>query len=195
MSGKRNAIAVEVFAPKKDDLEITWVDWNPTPADKLMGIWREVFLTRSGDVAVRAPFVTSKLDKDYENASLTLSASVHNVSEHAVSGVLRAGVDDGGERLSQSVTLAPSETKIVRFTAEQFPQLKLSHPKLWWPYQMGEPNLHSAKFSFEIDGKVSDSAATTFGIREVTSELTEKGYRLFKINGRKLLIRGAAWAQ
>jgi exo-1,4-beta-D-glucosaminidase len=192
--GKQNAIAVEVFAPKKDDLEITWVDWNPTPPDKLMGIWREVFLARSGDVAMRAPFAASKLDKDYENASLTLSASLHNVSEHAVSGVLHAGVDDGGEQLSQSVTLAPSETKIVRFTPEQFPQLKLSHPKLWWPYQMGEPNLHGASFSFEIDGKVSDSAATTFGIREVTSELTEKGYRLFKINGRKLLIRGAAWA-
>ena len=26
------------------------------------------------------------------------------------------------------------------------------------------------------------------------SELTEKGHRLFKINGKKILIRGAAWA-
>ena len=34
----------------------------------------------------------------------------------------------------------------------------------------------------------------TFGVREATSELTDKGYRLFKINGRKVLIRGAAWA-
>jgi exo-1,4-beta-D-glucosaminidase len=34
----------------------------------------------------------------------------------------------------------------------------------------------------------------TFGIREFTSELTEKGHRLFKINGRNILIRGAAWA-
>jgi exo-1,4-beta-D-glucosaminidase len=193
-AGKTNAIALEIFSPKKDDLEITWVDWNPTPPDKLMGIWREVFLTRSGYVAVRAPFVASKLDASYENAALTLSASLQNVSEHAVNGVLHANVD-GAEELSQSVALAPSETKIVRFTPEQFPQLKLSHPKLWWPYQMGEPYLHNAKLSFEVDGKTSDSAATMFGIREVTSELTEKGYRLFKINGRKLLIRGAAWAE
>jgi exo-1,4-beta-D-glucosaminidase len=192
--GKPNAMALEIFAPKKDDLEITWVDWNPTPPDKLTGIWREVFLTHSGDVAVRAPFVASKLDKDYESASLTLSASVCNVSDHAVTGVLYAGIDGDEKRLSQEVTLTASETKILRFMPEQFAQLKLSHPKLWWPYQMGEPALHSAKFSFAIDGKTSDSASTTFGIREVTSELTEKGYRLFKINGRKLLIRGAAWA-
>ncbi len=31
-------------------------------------------------------------------------------------------------------------------------------------------------------------------VREVTSQLTDKGYRLFKVNGRKLLVRGAAWA-
>jgi exo-1,4-beta-D-glucosaminidase len=192
--GKPNAIALEIFSPKKDDLEITWVDWNPTPPDKLMGIWKEVFLTRSGEVAVRAPFAASKLDASYENASLTLSASLVNVSDHAIKGVLHAGLD-GGEELSQSVALAASETKIVRFTPEEFPQLKLSHPRLWWPYQMGEPSLHSAKFSFEVDGKTTDSAATTFGIREVTSEITEKGYRLFKINGRKLLIRGAAWTE
>jgi len=30
-SGNANALAVEVFAPEKDDLGITWVDWNPTP--------------------------------------------------------------------------------------------------------------------------------------------------------------------
>jgi exo-1,4-beta-D-glucosaminidase len=193
--GKQNAIAVEVFSPKKDDLEITWVDWNPTPPDKLMGIWKEVFLTRSGDVTVRAPFVASKLDKEYENASLTLSASLHNVSDNAVTGVLHAGIDYDDMPLSQTVSLGPSETKIVRFTLEEFPQLKLSHPELWWPYQMGTPKLHAASFSFEMDGKTSDSAATRFGIREVTSELTDKGYRLFKINGRKLLIRGAAWAE
>jgi exo-1,4-beta-D-glucosaminidase len=192
-AGKTNAIAVEVFAPKKDDLEITWVDWNPTPPDKLMGIWKEVFLTRSGDVALRAPYAESKLDTEYKTAALTLSASVQNMSDHPVSGVLYAGVDDEGKQLSQTVALGPSETKIVRFSPDQFPQLKLSDPKLWWPYQMGEPYLHNGKFSFEIDGKISDSAAITFGIREVTSELTEKGYRLFKINGRKLLIRGAAW--
>src|SRR3979411_147335 len=51
--GERNALAVEVFAPGKDDLGITWVDWNPTPPDKDMGIWKEVYLTQSADVSVR----------------------------------------------------------------------------------------------------------------------------------------------
>jgi exo-1,4-beta-D-glucosaminidase len=191
-AGKTNALALEIFAPQKDDLGITWVDWNPTPADRDMGIWKEVFLTTSGDVAVRHPFVASKLGGEYTTAELTVSADVRNTSEHAVKGILRGDID--GIAVAKPVELAAGETKNVRFAPEEFAQLKLEHPRIWWPYQMGEPNLYTAKLSFDEGGQISDAASVTFGIREVTSEITEKGYRLFKINGRQLLIRGAAWA-
>jgi exo-1,4-beta-D-glucosaminidase len=190
--GKANAIAVEVFAPGKDDLGITWVDWNPTPPDKDMGIWKEVFLRSSGEVVVRNPFVASKLDTEYKTAELTISGELHNVSSEDVKGVLRAEVE--GIELQQAVELGSSESKVVKFGPEQFAKLKLAHPRLWWPYQMGTPHLYTAKLSFQIGKQVSDAASVTFGIREVTSELTDKGHRLFKINGRKVLIRGAAWA-
>jgi exo-1,4-beta-D-glucosaminidase len=190
--GKTNALAVEIFAPGKNDLGITWVDWNPTPPDKDMGIWKEVFLTSSGDVSVRNPFVSSKLDSDYKNAALTIRADLRNASNHAVNGVLRAEVD--GKQVNQRVSLNTGETKTVSFAPEQYAQLKLEHPKLWWPYTMGEPNLYTAKISFQAGNATSDAATVNFGVREVTSELTDKGYRLFKVNGRKVLIRGAAWA-
>jgi exo-1,4-beta-D-glucosaminidase len=190
-SGK-NALAVEVFAPEKNDLGLTWVDWNPTPPDKDMGVWREVFLSDSGEVTLRAPFVSSKLDSDYKSAALTLSAELRNTTDHPVKAVLHAEVD--GKLLSQPVELAANEFKIVRFAPDTFSQLNLPHPHLWWPYQMGEPYLYTAKFRVELGNDLSDSAATTFGIREVTSELTDKGGRLFKVNGKRVLIRGAAWA-
>lgn len=190
--GKANALALEIFAPGKYDLGITWVDWNPTPPDKNMGIWKEVFLASSGPVAVRNPFVASKLDAKYESAELTISTEVRNVSKEPVKGVLHAEFE--GVPLEQPVELGGRESKIVKFSPEHFAKLKLAHPKLWWPYAMGTPNLYTAKLRFEIRKQVSDSASVTFGIREVTSELSDKGYRLFKINGRKVLIRGAAWA-
>jgi len=190
--GSANALAVEVFAPEKDDLGITWVDWNPTPPDKNMGIWKDVFLTSSAEVAVRHPFVSSKLDPEYKAAALTISAELRNASDEPVKGVLRADLE--GLQLQQPVGLAGGESKIVRFAAEQFAELKLAHPRLWWPYQMGTPNLYTAKLTFEIGTQISDSASVTFGIREVTSALTDQGHLLFKVNGRKVLIRGAAWA-
>jgi exo-1,4-beta-D-glucosaminidase len=190
-SSAKNAVAVEIFAPEKNDLGLTWVDWNPTPPDKDMGMWREVFLSESGPVALRAPFATSKLTNDYKSAELTLSAELRNTTDHPVEAVLHADLE--GDHFSQSVQLAANETKIVAFSPDQFPKLKLAHPRLWWPYQMGEPFLYTAKFHVEVGKEVSDSTATNFGIREVTSELTPKGGRLFKVNGRKVLIRGAAW--
>jgi exo-1,4-beta-D-glucosaminidase len=190
--GEANALAVEIFAPGKNDLGITWVDWNPTPPDKNMGIWKEVFLTSSGDVSLRHPFVSSKLDSEYKNAALTISADLRNASNHRVNGVLRAEVD--GRQVSQQVSLNAGEAKTVSFAPEQYAQLRLENAKLWWPYTMGEPNLYTAKLSFDISNETSDSATVTFGVREITSELTDKGYRLFKVNGRKILVRGAAWA-
>jgi exo-1,4-beta-D-glucosaminidase len=190
--GSSNALAVEIFAPEKWDLGITWVDWNPTPPDKDMGIWREVFLSQSGDVSLRRPFVNAKLGSDYKSAELTVSALLTNTSDHPVRSTVQVGLV--GTKISQSVELAAKESKTVRFTPDQFPQLKLASPHLWWPYQMGEPYLYKATFRVLDNGRESDSSIINFGIREVTSELTSNGGRLFTVNGKKVLIRGAAWA-
>jgi exo-1,4-beta-D-glucosaminidase len=99
-----------------------------------------------------------------------------------------------GTKLSQPVELAAKESKTVRLTPEQYSQLRLAHPHLWWPYQMGEPYLYTANFQVVSANGESDSALVNFGIREVTSELTSNGSRLFKVNGKNVLIRGAAWA-
>jgi exo-1,4-beta-D-glucosaminidase len=188
----KNALAVEIFAPEKNDLGLTWVDWNPTPPDKDAGMWREVFLTSSGAVTLRHPFASAKLDSAYKSAALTLSAELRNTTDHAVKATLAADVAD--IHLTQPVELAAKETKIFSFTPDQFAELKLANPHLWWPYQMGDPYLYSAKFHVDVDSASSDSATINFGIREVTSELTDSGGRLFKVNGKRVLIRGAAWA-
>jgi len=188
----KNALAVEIFAPEKNDLGLTWVDWNPTPPDKDAGLWREVFLTSSGDVTLRHPFANAKLDSTYKSAALTLSGELRNTTDHSVK--VKFEVHLPGILVTQSVDLAPKESKVIRFSPDQFPELKLKDPHLWWPYQMGEPYLYSAQFRVEVENATSDSASLNFGIREVTSELTESGGRLFKVNGKSVLIRGAAWA-
>jgi exo-1,4-beta-D-glucosaminidase len=191
-AGKPNALAVQVLAPDKTDLAMTWVDWNPTPPDKDMGLWKDVYLTTSGAVALRHPFVGSKLEMSNTAASLTITADLHNSADHPNTSIVHAEIE--GIRVSQQVELAASESKTIVFASDQYPQLRIAHPRLWWPYQMGRPEMYTAHLQVETGGQISDSANVQFGIREVTSQLTEKGHRLFKINGRNLLIRGAAWA-
>ena len=58
-----NVLAVEVFPPDVNSLAITWVDWNPMPPDKNMGLWRDVSLTITGPVALHDPQVLTRVDK------------------------------------------------------------------------------------------------------------------------------------
>jgi exo-1,4-beta-D-glucosaminidase len=190
--GAQNVLAVQVFAPTENDLAITFVDWNPAPPDKNMGLWREVYLTTSGPVALRYPTVVSKLDlPNNDSARLTVTAQLKNGTSHPVKGQLKGQIEN--IEFGQDVELAANESKDVTFTPEQFSQLVFSNPRLWWPAQMGKPNLYSLKMEFEINGATSDHSQTQFGIRQVTSEINATGGRAFHINGKNILIRGGGW--
>ncbi len=191
--GRPNVLAVEVVAPRPTDLAITFVDWNPLPADKDMGLWRDVYLTATGPVELRWPQVITHFDlPSLHVAHLTVNAEVRNGTSHPVRGTLRGQI--GNITFAQEVELAANETKEVTFSPEKFQQLNVTNPRVWWPAPLGSQDLYKMKMDFETGGKVSDGQTVTFGIREVTSELTDKSYRLFKINGKNILIRGAGWS-
>lgn len=192
--GAKNVLAVETFAPTEKDLGINWVDWNPAPPDKDMGLIGEVDLVTTGAVAVRSPMAATHFEDDsLTTADLTVYADLHNATANQVHGVVSATV--AGVQVEQSVELAAHEDRGITFSPEQFPQLKIHNPKVWWPYQMGDPHLEHLSVSFTAQGQKSDEAAVDFGIREITSELTPNGSRLFRINGKPILIRGAGWSQ
>ncbi|MFZ0817032.1 MAG: sugar-binding domain-containing protein [Candidatus Sulfotelmatobacter sp.] len=190
--GAENVLAVQVFAPTENDLAITFVDWNPAPPDKNMGLWREVYLTTSGPVALRYPTVVSKLNlPTNDSAQLTVTAQVKNSTDQPVKGKLKGRIENVA--FEQEVELAPNQMKDVTFTPDQFPQLVFANPRLWWPVQMGKPNLYPLTMAFEVNNAISDHSQTAFGIREVTSDINATGGRAFHINGKNILIRGGGW--
>jgi len=190
--GLENVLAVEAFAPTEHDLAITFVDWNPAPPDKNMGLWREVYVTSSGPVALRYPTVVSKVNSPAnDSAQLTVTAKVKNGTDQPVKGKLKGKIEN--VTFEQDVELAANEAKDVTFTPDKFSQLVFSNPRLWWPAQMGTPNLYKLEMEFEVNGALSDKSDSEFGIREITSEVNSVGGRLFHINGKNILIRGGGW--
>ncbi len=188
-----NVLAVEVFAPGPDDLGINWVDWNPQPPDKDMGLWGGVSIDASGPVTVIDPqVVTHFSDSTLEHADLTVMAQIGNAGYEAVSGVLTATID--GVSVRKKLTLTGSDHQTVVFAPEEYPALRVDHPAVWWPAPLGPQNLHTLELTFSANGKVSDRNVSRFGIREVSSELTTRGARLFRINRRPNFIKGAGWA-
>ncbi|HYA23734.1 MAG TPA: beta galactosidase jelly roll domain-containing protein, partial [Terriglobales bacterium] len=190
--GAENALAVEVWAPQKDDLAITFVDWNPAPPDKNMGLWRDVNLRTSGAVALRYPAVVSHVNSPENNrATLTVTAQLRNATDKPVQGSLKGRIENIG--FEQEVALAPNEVKDVVFTADKFSQLELANPRLWWPKQMGTPSLYPLHLEFGVNGQISDASDSHFGIREITSQINDNNKRVFMINGKKILIRGGGY--
>ncbi|HTS09476.1 MAG TPA: glycosyl hydrolase family 2 [Candidatus Eisenbacteria bacterium] len=191
--GADNALAVEVFAPQPRDLAITLVDWAPMPPGKEMGIWRDVSISTTGPVALRYPAVLTKLDLPETNeARLTVRGELTNTENRPVEAVLKGRIESLA--FEQREQLGPKETKVVRFTPEQFSQLKVQNPRLWWPVQTGKQELYTLDLSVEVNGDVSDLAHIQFGIREITSKIDENGHRRFQINGKDILIRGAGYS-
>ncbi|MGA8223859.1 MAG: beta galactosidase jelly roll domain-containing protein [Candidatus Acidiferrales bacterium] len=192
-SGKPNVLLVQTFAPTERDLAITWVDWNPSPPDKNMGLWREVYLQATGPVTIRYPEVVTHFPyASLAEADLTVIAELHNIStREQVNGWLEGTIED--IHIRQKVTLNPGESRSVRFTPDKFPQLKIENPKLWWPAPLSPQNLHDLSLRFTVGDTVSDAESIRFGIREITSEFNPQGYLLFRVNYKKILIRGAGW--
>ncbi len=191
--GGRNAVAVEVFGPEPHDLSIMWVDWNPTPPDKNMGLWGDVYLTDSGPVALRHPYVTSKLDlPSLDTAHLTVSAEVWNTTDKAIKATLRGAIES--IRLSKDVSLAPGEHTTVTFSSNDVRELNVAQPRIWWPYRMGAQPLYTLALDVVANGQPSDHTDVRFGIQQIDSELTKEGHRLFKVNGKPILVRGGGWA-
>jgi len=187
-----NVLAVQAFAPTEHDLAITFVDWNPAPPDKNMGLWREVYLTTSGPAAMRYPTVVSKLNPPAnDSAQLTVTAQLKNGTDQPVKGKLKGQIEN--VTFEQDVDLAANEAKDVTFTPDKFSQLVFSNPRLWWPAQMGKPDLYKLSMQFEVNDAVSDHANSEFGIREITSEVNSVGGRRFQINGKNILIRGGGY--
>jgi exo-1,4-beta-D-glucosaminidase len=200
--GGRNCLALEITAPghvpeknygaKQIEATTGWDDHNPQPPDLNMGIWRDVYITATGPVALRNVFAAPKLDlPNLDAAHVSVSADLVNKTDNPVSGVLLGKIEE--IVFEQKIDLAPREHKTAAFAPDAFAQLNITHPRVWWPNGLGTPELYGLEMTFQIDGAVSDSVKTRFGIRDATTYINDEGWRGYKINGKNILIRGGAW--
>lgn len=188
----RNVLAVEVIPPKAGDFSTGFVDWNPPAPDRNMGIFRPVTLRRCRSVSIENPFVQTDLDvKMFNWASLTVSAELYNHSDKALTGILAGRIDS--VCFEKAVILAAGERKVIEFTPEQHKDLLFDQPRLWWPHDLGEPNLYKLHLEFCTDEAASDACQTSFGIRRVEDYFNKDGHRGFRINGKEVLIRAGGW--
>jgi beta-galactosidase/beta-glucuronidase len=166
-------------------------DWVPGIRDRNIGIWQDVRLRYTGDVAIIDPQVVTDLPlPDTSRADITIRVGLENHSDRQVTKTLRAAIGDIS--VEQSVTLAAGEKRIVELSPGDHRALSVAQPKLWWPNGYGAQHLHHLRLTVTgSNGSVSDMQTVRFGIRELSYELMvdaphRKGWRiLFEPTGMR----------
>ncbi|MFF8863952.1 sugar-binding domain-containing protein [Streptomyces sp. NPDC015139] len=189
-----NTVALRVRPNDPDqDLTMGWLDWLQPPPDRNMGLVRDVLVRRGGPVALRdAHVVTDLAVPSLATADLTVKTLARNDSGAPVTAEISGSV--GGTHFTRSVPLAAHETKTVTFSPADVPGLHLTSPRVWWPAGMGGQPLYDLDLTADVAGGTSDTAHRTFGIRDVRAPLNSAGARQYRINGRKLLVKGGGWS-
>jgi len=168
--------------------------------DRNTGIWKSVRIFTTGPVALRSPFIKSSLSMPgMEESAQTVSVEIINpasgfTNNEPVKCVVKCEIEGTGITFRKEATLIRGEEAEVTFTPEDYPQLKIRNPRLWWPKNKGPQNLYKLNLEVLVDGKVSDSAVVPFGIRDiqVTTD-TPDGSKVFIVNGKRMFIRGSNW--
>jgi hypothetical protein len=167
-------------------------DWIPAIRDRDTGIWQKVFLSATGPVVVKDPLVTTDLPLPRtDSTDVGVSATVENVSDKPVKGVLKGAIENIA--FEKEVELAPHSTQVISFDAKSTPALHILNPRLWWPNGYGAPNLYKLHLSFETGRKVSDAEDVDFGVRKFSYSVPGTDTLTISVNGVEVFIRGGDW--
>ena len=164
-----------------------------------IGIWKGVRLEATEKVRITDVHPISRIGNNGSaNIEFEISLANHDpkkVKTNRVRAVVRGKNFQDGPYESDT-TISISETEGRASLTVNIPQAKL-----WWPWDMGKPNLYVVETTVsDENGKMLDRMETTFGVREVRME-RNPGYSkeevhypwTMVINGKRTFLRSANW--
>lgn len=179
-----------------NDLNIGWRDtvvfnnvygWHYSDIPSL-GIWRSVRLEAKPAVSIKNPFLSTH---DIDTGEVDLVVALEG-NAGGFTGVLHGSIEP--ENFEGEVYSFEHKVESNKANCDLHLRFAVPDPQLWWPNDMGEPNLYRLKLSFG-----SDFSETTFGIRSLEMRPLPGGpfpYKFdwtFVINDRPMFVKGNGW--
>jgi len=149
------------------------------------GIYKDVFLEVSNFIYLKNVKVDSLLNKNKDQAKVCLRFTVVNQFLEYKNCEVRIKIKpknfEGGEIYTTlNLTLRPGESEKEVF-------VNIKDPKLWWTWDLGEPNLYHVEVEIRINGEIYDSISAGFGIRSI--ERKKRSWETY-LNGKRIFFRG-----
>jgi beta-mannosidase len=163
-----------------------------------MGIWQPVRLVATGPMHIADVYPTSTLRPDGSatvRVQVTVAGRAGGPGAAGLRAVLRGSNFDG--------PTYEANAAVGSIGADHGATLEIDVPdaRLWWPWDLGTPNLYSIETTLMgPDGEPWDETTTRFGIREIRMErnpgFTEDEVQYpwtMRINGKREFLRSASW--
>jgi uncharacterized protein YlaN (UPF0358 family) len=166
-------------------------DWMPYVPGLNCGITNDVYLSNSGTVTLDDPWVRTDLPSK-TLAHLSVQTQLKNTDSQPVSGQLQGTIQPGNIQFTKAITLPANTEENIVLDKNEFSQLTINNPELWWPRGYGEQALYTCTLTFTVDNVVSDEQTVSFGIKKYEYN-TENTSLTFYVNGEKILLRGGNW--
>jgi hypothetical protein len=195
----KNVITALVYIPKQPLANVGspnyvssagW-DWMPYVPGLNSGITDNVYLSNTGDVTIKDPWIRANLPTN-ARADLSVNLEVKNNASSSQAAIIKGVITPGNIEFQKKVYVDANGTTDVKLNKRDFEQLMINSPKLWWPNGYGEPNLYNCKLSVVVGDEVSDVQNIKFGIKRYTYDTIGHVLHL-AINGTKIFIKGGDW--
>lgn len=169
--GEPNEVVVQIHPGGTDEpgrvfKGYIFMKWHYLTDLSPRGIWRGARLVATGPVRLENPFVRIESANEKE-AMLQITADVRNpgkAGKVTIDGTLSAENFRGTNQTFSFAATPPEGDGVVTY------RMRVPNPKLWWPMELGRPNLYRLTLKVREDGKVSDSISTVVGIRTLSFE-------------------------
>jgi hypothetical protein len=156
----------EVYLDFPSYISVSGWDWMPAIRDRVSGIWNHVRLRSTGAAVLGDPRVDTSLPNlpDTSVAEVTVLVPVRNAS--TATAAITVSAEFGGVQVSSTVSVPGGGSTEVTFSPADFPELRVSNPRLWWPNGYGEPALYDLVTTASVGGAESDRRTRRFGLRQ-----------------------------
>jgi beta-mannosidase len=160
-----------------------------------LGIWGSVGICGEPAVRVENPFVVTR---DAKTGAMDLVATLAGPAG-GVAGKLEGVISPENFKGTPFRFECPVETTSARQDIHL--RFAIPDPQLWWPVDLGRPNLYKLKLAFlprSGDGAL-DVDETTFGIRTIEMKPVEGCADpdlfnwTFVVNGQPVFVKGSGW--
>lgn len=186
-----NLLIVEVDCPEEHDKSgkrlITGVfsHWDSLDQETNPGgIWRPVELITTGPTRIKELLLDTTRHNE-ARADVRFRVQL----DTAQRGSVRLRWTIAPKNFAGAVQTVTEERALTAGANEYAGTFSILDPQLWWTHDLGQPNCYTITLAVLQGGSISDSHATTFGVRTV-----ELKNWIAHLNGVRLFIKGSNYA-